>query len=144
MRAHPAKTTLMAGMAFVFACASPAQGATYKCTTPEGKVAYQDSPCPSGAAEKSIKLAVSPPSASIAKPPPVYVPPVPRSMYESAANPNSPRNFDPGPLETWDRFSKAFNRGDKNAAMRELTPSAQQQYGPILDQLMPPAGTARR
>jgi hypothetical protein len=144
MRAHPAQTTLMVGIASVLACMSSAQGATYKCTTPEGKVAYQDAPCPSGATEKSLKLAVSPPSASTAKSPPVYVAPVPRPRYESAANPSIPRNFDPGPLETWDRFSKAFNRGDKNAAMRELTPSAQSQYGPILDQLMPPAGNSRR
>jgi hypothetical protein len=145
MRAHPAKTTLMAGVAVACACAFSAQGATYKCTTPEGKVAYQDSPCPSGATEKSLKLAVPPAPPAAAKPAPVYVAPVPRSMYDAAANPNIPRTIDTrGPLETWDRFAKAFNRGDKNAAMREITPSQQPQYGPVLDQLMPPPGTARR
>jgi len=48
------------------------------------------------------------------------------------------QNYDAkGPLEAWDRFGKAFNRGDKETAMKQRTPSAQQQYGPVLDALMP-------
>ena len=146
MRAEVAKMTLLASMVVTFSYAPSVQSAMYKCTTPEGKVAYQDSPCPLGSTEKSLKVAPSPP-VSTQKQPPIYVAPVPHSMYQSAASSNVPKNIDlKGPLETWDRFGKAFNRGDKSAAMRELTPSAQQQYGPILDQLMPPSGggSARR
>jgi hypothetical protein len=41
-----------------------------------------------------------------------------------------------GPLEAWDRFGKAFNRGDKDAALKELTPAARQRFDPVLDEVM--------
>jgi hypothetical protein len=132
--------TLPCLVACVF-CAGGAEGAIYKCTGTDGRVTYQDSPCQLGSSEKSIKA--PPPPATTVSHPSVYVAPVPRSMYESAASPTIPKSIDAkGALETWDRFGKAFNRGDKGAAMQELTPSAQQKYGPVFDALMPPAGAA--
>lgn len=123
-------------------CVGAAEGAVYKCTGTDGRITYQDSPCQLGSSEKSIKVA-PPPAATTVNPPSVHVAPVPRSMYESAASPTIPKSIDAkGPLETWDRFGKAFNRGDKGAAMQELTPSAQQKYGPVFDALMPPVGGA--
>jgi hypothetical protein len=147
MGTEVARRSLLLGIVAAVTYASCVQGAMYKCTMPEGKIAYQDSPCPSGSSEQSIRANVTPASPSTQKQPPIHVGPVPRSMYESAASPKIQKNIDAkGALETWDRFGNAFNRGDKSAAMGELTPAAQQRYGPVLDALMPPAAapSARR
>jgi Domain of unknown function (DUF4124) len=134
-----ARSCLVAGLL----CVSGSEAAMFKCTAANGTVGYQDFPCEPGSTEKSIKVSAPPPPVSTQGNRSIYMAPVPRSMYESAANPKIPKSIDAkGALETWDRFGKAFNRGDKDAAMKELTPSAQQKYGPVFDTLMPPAGGA--
>ena len=129
------------GSALLYPCA--AIGAMYKCVSAEGKTTYQDTPCPSSSSEAAVKIVPAPSNPSAPTKPPIYVAPVPRSMYESAANPKIPNTTDAkGALETWDRFGKAINRGDKDAALRELTPSAQQKYAPVFDTLLPAPGGA--
>jgi hypothetical protein len=38
-----------------------------------------------------------------------------------------------GPRETWERLGLAIRRGDKDAALNELTPSAKQRLAPVFD-----------
>jgi hypothetical protein len=38
-----------------------------------------------------------------------------------------------GPRETWERLGLAIRRGDKDAALKELTPSAQQRLASVFD-----------
>ena len=115
-----------------------AEGAVFKCIDSAGRVAYQDAPCPIGSAETSVSLPALPPQdKSVLSRPRVQVPPIPRAMYDAASSNKIPKTIDAkGPLETWDRFGKALNRGDKDGALRELTPSAREKYEPVFDALM--------
>ena len=60
-----ARAAVFAGMAFSYA--SCVQAALYKCTTADGKVAYQDAPCPSSASEQALKAKAPPPAPAPAK-----------------------------------------------------------------------------
>ena len=73
----------------------------------------------------------------------LQAPTVSPGMYEAARRKEVPKNIDvKGALEAWDRFAKAFNRGDKATAMQQLTPGAQQRYSPVFDDLMSPGSAA--
>ena len=52
-------------------------------------------------------------------------------MYESARR----NKVDTGPLETWDKFTKSWNQGNKEGVMKELTPGMQEKFGPTYDKL---------
>ncbi len=82
------------------AAGSAAAQTAYKCTGPDGRVAYQDAPCPAGARQQAVALVdpgpAAPPPADTApptSPPPAPVPP--------AANPPA------APLPTLYRCQKA-------------------------------------
>jgi hypothetical protein len=38
-----------------------------------------------------------------------------------------------GPRETWERLTQAISRGDKDAALKELTPAAQERLAAVFD-----------
>ena len=61
------KAALIAGIAAAVSYASCAQAALYKCTGADGKVAYQDAPCPTNASELTLKAKTPPPPAAAAK-----------------------------------------------------------------------------
>ena len=61
------KTALIAGAVATVVYASCIEAAVYKCTGADGKVAYQDAPCPTNASEQAIKAKAPPPPAATAK-----------------------------------------------------------------------------
>ncbi len=94
---------------------------SFKCTDAAGKTIYQSVPCK--ASEETFKVqapAAMPSSAPSAAPAPRV------SRMPSAADFRGPR-------ETWERLTQAVVRGDREAAMRELTPAAQERLGPVFD-----------
>lgn len=99
-------------------------GESYKCIDAAGKASYQSVPCKT-AAEETLKVQapapVSPPSAAA---------PAATSMRSNRV----PTEADfKGPRETWERLTQAVLRGDKAAAMRELTPAAQERLASVFD-----------
>lgn len=130
-------------LAGVCCCVPCAEGGVYKCVGPDGKVAYQDTPCATGATQTSIHTPEAPAQGVNAPAQRLQAPTVPPGMYEAARRKEVPKNIDAkGALEAWDRFAKAFNRGDKATAMQQLTPGAQERYSPVFDALMSPGGAA--
>jgi len=108
----------------------PAYGTIYKCVSKDGNVSYQSKPCDRMSSETTIREPKAPPKPATR--PTVYVNPVPSSLYDSSSR----RDFDMnGPLETWDRFAKAWNSGDKQGVMKELTPGMGERFGPTYDAL---------
>lgn len=108
---------------------STAHAAVYKCTSEDGNTSYQSKPCNGAAIETTIQEPKAPPTPlTRAK---VYVSPAPRSMLESSRK----HKVDTGPLETWNRFANAWNSGNRDATMKELTPEMQQRHGDTYDKL---------
>lgn len=113
-------------------------GETFKCVDATGKTSYQTNPCPI-AADPTLKVQAPAPSGSpqAATTPPMNVP----AANSGAATASSrggkgrvPSEADfRGPRETWERLGSAIRRGDKDAALKELTPSAKQRLAPIFD-----------
>jgi hypothetical protein len=62
--AEVVRTALIVGLSAALAHASPVQAALYKCTGADGKVAYQDAPCPANASEQALKAKAPPPPPS--------------------------------------------------------------------------------
>ena len=60
-------TALIVGIVAAVAHASCVQAAVYKCTGADGKVAYQDAPCPANASEQALKAKAPPPPAAATK-----------------------------------------------------------------------------
>src|SRR5437899_11504491 len=114
MRAPIASVAFMSFVVAGWLCESSADAAMCKCVFSDGRVTYQDFPCQSGSSETSLKVVPAAPPASALNSTAIYVAPVPRSMYESAASHKIPKTIDARrALETWARFGKAFNRGDR-------------------------------
>ena len=131
-----------------------ANGEVFKCVDAVGKTSYQADPCPT-IAEDSVK--VQPPAPQSAPPrQPSAAPALPSTAPRqssapptaspSATNPKTmtgvsrgPKDRIPteadfrGPRETWERLGVAIRRGDKDAALKELTPAAKQRLAPVFD-----------
>jgi len=105
-----------------------------KCVDPNGKVSYQDPPCPTSAAESTVKVQVPPPAGPSSQA--ADLSPVPSRPSNTKGRARIPSDTDfRGPREAWQRLSLALARGDRDAAMKELTPSAQQRYSEMLEKL---------
>jgi hypothetical protein len=103
---------------------APANGDGFKCTDAAGKIFDQAKPCPSSA-ETTLK---------------VQAPAAPTSATNSTTagsrGTRMPAEADfKGPRETWERLGLAIRRGDKDAALKELTPMAQQRLASVFDTL---------
>jgi Domain of unknown function (DUF4124) len=116
-----------------------AQGEAFKCVDAAGKISYQAVPCQS--TEPALKVqAPAPLNADGAerRPDAAAVPPggTPKAAagQARAAKDRIPSEADfRGPRETWERLGLAVRRGDKDAALRELTPSARQRLAEVFD-----------
>jgi Domain of unknown function (DUF4124) len=121
---------------------APADAEVFKCVDAGGKTSYRANPCQK-AAEETLKVqAPAPPTSTGARQPPDAPAATP-----SATSPKSPLGSSSrgpkdripteadfrGPRETWERLGLAIRRGDKAAALKELTPSAQQRLASIFD-----------
>jgi hypothetical protein len=119
---------------------APADGEAFKCVDAGGKTSYQADPCQT-AAEATLKVQAPAPASTGAR-----QPPVPPAATTSATNPRAatalsrgPKDRIPteaefrGPRETWERLGLAIRRGDKDAALKELTPSAQERLASVFD-----------
>jgi len=101
-----------------------AHAETFKCTDAYGKTVSQAAPC-QATAEETLKFQAPAPAAT--------------SSTQPAGVSHAPRDRVPteadfrGPRETWDRLTQAVARGDKDAALKELTPSAQQRLAAVFD-----------
>ena len=122
---------------------APADGEMFKCVDAGGKTSYQGDPCQTVAETPLEVQAPAPPEASTGPRP---IPAAPTTT-PSAASPKigtglstrGPKARIPteadfrGPRETWERLGLAIRRGDKDAALKELTPSAQQRLASVFD-----------
>ena len=105
---------------------APANAETFKCTDAAGKTIFQATPCRT-ASEETLKVQAPAPTGS------------PTAAGAATSLSRAPKARMPteadfrGPRETWDRLSQAILRGDKEAALKELTPSAQQRLASVFD-----------
>jgi len=112
-------------IALSLGCA-PADAETFKCVDASGKTSYQPAPCPT-AAEETLKVQAPAPTGS------------PADVKSAVSPPRSPKDRMPseadfrGPRETWERLGLAIRRGDKDAALEELTPSARERFASVFD-----------
>src|ERR1700675_568434 len=121
---------------------APADGEVFKCVDAGGKTSYQGDPCKTPA-ETALKVqAPAAPEASTgARPTPAAAatPPATSSKIGTGVSTRGPKARIPteadfrGPRETWARLGLAIRRGDKDAALKELTPSAQQRLASVFD-----------
>jgi hypothetical protein len=122
---------------------APADGEVFKCVDADGKTSYQGAPCKTPA-ETPLKVqAPAPPEASAGARPipaaPAATPPATRAKTGTGLSTRGPKDRIPteadfrGPRETWERLGLAIRRGDKDAALKELTPSAQQRLASVFD-----------
>jgi hypothetical protein len=121
---------------------APADGEMFKCVDAGGKTRYQREPCQT-AAEAPLKVqAPAPPEASSGARPTPAAPGAPSATSPKTGTglaTRGPKGRIPtevdfrGPRETWERLKLAIRRGDKDAALTELTPSAQQRLASVFD-----------
>jgi hypothetical protein len=118
-----------------------AAGETFKCVDAAGKTSYQANPCPI-AAEPTLKVQAPAPPGSTQRPQAATTTPTNVPAANSGAATASSRGGKGrvpseadfrGPRETWERLGSAIRRGDKDAALKELTPSAKQRLASIFD-----------
>ena len=120
-----------------------ANGEVFKCVDASGKTSYERDPCQTPA-ETPLKVqAPAPPEASAgARPVPAAPAVTPSATSPKAGTGLSARGTKAripteadfrGPRETWERLGLAIRRGDKDAALKELTPSAQQRLASVFD-----------
>src|ERR1700688_4377632 len=121
---------------------APANAEVFKCVDAGGKTSYRANPCQK-AAEETLKVqAPAPPASTGARQPPdapAATPSATSSKSAPGSSSRGPKARIPteadfrGPRETWERLRLAIRRGDKAAALRELTPSAQQRLASVFD-----------
>ena len=115
-----------------------AVGEVFKCVDASGKTSYQGDPCQTPA-EAALKVqAPAPPEASAGARPipaaPATSPKTGTGLSTRGTKGRIPTEADfRGPRETWERLGLAIRRGDKDAALKELTPSAQQRLASVFD-----------
>lgn len=141
----PARRWIMLG-AMIALCAGygtagTARSETFKCVDAAGKTSYQALPCPV-VPDATLKVqAPGPVSAATSTGQAITTPPEALPAGSSGTVPSASRapNRVPseadfrGPRETWERLGAAIRRGDKDAALRELTPAAQRRLATTLD-----------
>jgi hypothetical protein len=103
-----------------------ANGETFKCIDATGKAIYQANPCQAPVDETRKVQAPAPTGSPAATGAPIGLSRAPRDRMPTEADFRGPR-------ETWDRLSQAILRGDKEAALKELTPSAQQRLASVFE-----------
>ena len=120
---------------------TPANGEVFKCVDAAGKTSYQANPCPT-VAEDAVKVQPPPapqstvPRQSSAPPAASPTAPNPKAMTGSPRGPKDriPTEADfRGPREAWERLGLAIRRGDKDAALKELTPAAKLRLAPVFE-----------
>jgi hypothetical protein len=131
-----------------------ADGEVFKCVDAVGKTSYQADPCPT-IAEETVKVQPPAPQSTPPRlPSAAPTPPgtetrqfsTPPAVSRTATNPKTmtgvsrgPKDRIPteadfrGPREAWERLGVAIRRGDKDAALKELTPAAKQRLAPVFD-----------
>ena len=109
-----------------------ALAAVVKCVDANGKVSYQESICAEQSkAQTTLKVPVPAASASAQS-----GAPVPPSGVQTKKRSRVPTEQDfKGPREAWQRLEQALHRGDRDAALKELTPAAQQRLSETIDRL---------
>lgn len=131
----PRWIALMAMIA-VPAAYAPARGEAFKCIDAAGKTSYQADPCPAASDASQKVQAPAPPASTGRQASPTAASPstgvAPSPLRGPKARVPSEADFR-GPREAWERMGSAIRRGDKDAALKELTPSAQRRLGPMLD-----------
>ena len=119
-----------------------ANGEAFKCVDASGKTSYQGDPCQTAAEAPSKFQAPAPPDSAGARPPPAAPAAAPFTTSPktgTGVSSRGPKGRIPteadfrGPRETWERLGLAIRRGDKDAALKELTPSAQQRLASVFD-----------
>ena len=132
---------------------APADGEAFKCVDAGGKTSYQADPCQT-AAEATLKVQAPAPASTGARQPPATPGGEATLKVQAPASTSAPSATDPksvpassrgpkgrmpteaefrGPRETWERLGLAIRRGDKDAALKELTPSAQERLASVFD-----------
>lgn len=107
---------------------APAHGETFKCINAAGKTSIQATPCQT-AAEETLKFQAPAPTSTHSA-----TDPRPATALSRGQKVRMPTEADfRGPRETWERMDQAIRRGDKDAALKELTPSAQQRLASVFD-----------
>ncbi len=138
----PARRWIMLG-AMLALCAGygTARSETFKCVDAAGKTSYQAVQCPV-VPDATLKVqAPGPVSAATSAGQAIATPTAATSTGSSGTVPSASqaRNRVPseadfrGPRETWERLGAAIRRGDKDAALKELTPAAQRRLASTLD-----------
>jgi hypothetical protein len=128
-------------------------GEVFKCVDAAGKTSYQADPCPT-IPEEAVKVQPPAPQSTTPRQPSAApalpstaprqssVPPAspaatnPKTMTGSSRGPKDriPTEADfRGPREAWERLGLAIRRGDKEAALKELTPAAKLRLGPVFE-----------
>ena len=116
-------------------------GETFKCVDAAGKTSYQADPCPP-AADATLKVQAPAAPGTGAREQGTSPPPANARVSTSGATPGGsrgPKSRMPseadfrGPRETWERLGVAVRRGDKDAALKELTPSARVRLASAFD-----------
>jgi hypothetical protein len=139
-RHSPARRWTMLG-AMIALCAgcAPARGETFKCVDAAGKTSYQAAPCPA-VPDVTLKVqAPGPVSAGTSSGQTLATPAAPAGSSGTVPSASRAPNRVPseadfrGPRETWERLGAAIRRGDKDAALKELTPAAQRRLATSLD-----------
>lgn len=87
-----ARTALLAGTVAVVSYASSVGAAVYKCTGADGKVAYQDAPCPASTSEQALKAKTPPPAPAPQKA--AAGKPAPKPAHDVAASAKPPKSVD--------------------------------------------------
>lgn len=95
MRRHSSASTLLALGLFATGAIRHAEATTtvYECTAADGRVTYQDTPCPAGQRQHTMQVADAP-----SAPSPPTAPPVPSPPPEQASSPPAPRPTAPLPV----------------------------------------------
>jgi hypothetical protein len=136
----------LASLAALSLLQAEVNGEVFKCVDAAGKTSYQADPCQT-AADASLKVqapaplpatpVVSQPESPAATAPAVIAPA--KSSKAAIGLSRASKDRIPteaefrGPRETWERLGQAVRRGDKDAALKELTPSAKQRLAPVFD-----------
>ena len=133
----PRWVALTIAMIALAAAYAPARGETFKCVDAFGKTSYQANPCPAASDGTQKVQAPAPPASSARPASPATAAPASTGAASSASR--GPKARIPseaefrGPRETWERLGTAIRRGDKDAALKELTPSAQRRLASVFD-----------
>src|SRR5438128_156687 len=104
--------------------------AAVKFVDAKGRVSSHESTCEESKAQSTLKVPVPTTSASTQS-----SAPAPRDVKtQNRSRVPTEQDFK-GPREAWLRLEHALNRGDRDAALKELTPAAQQRLGETIDKL---------